>query len=411
MADVRPFAAVRPARELVSIMVSRSYDTYLPSERNARMKANPFSFLHIINPGFKYQKKLSGQERFEMVRNRYLEFKEEGNLIQDPQPCYYIYQIIDRDGHTYRGIIAAVSTEDYQNNVVKRHEDTLAQRETLFTEYLHTVGFNAEPILLTYPPNDPLEEIMDQIVRVRAEYEFTTTFRDTHYLWPVSEEAHVKGIKSCFSAMQQIYIADGHHRCASSVRLAEQMKENPLAEGQDSYNYFMSFLIPESDLRIEAFYRMVKDLNGLSKEALLIKLDEFFRIENRGVSPYASSKKHHFGMYLDGEFYSLYLRKFKVEFQDALQALDSQLLLDTILEPILGIKDPRTDKRLSYHSEREGKFNIKDAVDSGKFAVGFSMVPVNIEELKAVADQQLTMPPKSTYIMPKLRSGITIYEF
>ena len=215
MADVRPFAAVRPARELVSIMVSRSYDTYLPSERNARMKANPFSFLHIINPGFKYQKKLSGKERFEMVRNRYLEFKEEGNLIQDPQACYYVYQIIDRDGHTYRGIIAAVSTEDYQNNIVKRHEDTLAQRETLFTEYLHTVGFNAEPVLLTYPANDPLEDIMDAVVQVRAEYEFTTTFRDTHYLWPVSDPEQVKGIKACFAEMSQIYIADGHHRCAS----------------------------------------------------------------------------------------------------------------------------------------------------------------------------------------------------
>ena len=184
-----------------------------------------------------------------------------------------------------------------------------------------------------------------------------------------------------------------------------------MGEGSDSYNYFMSYLIPESDLRIEAFYRMIKDLNGLSKEALLIKLDEYFRIENRGVSPYQPSKKHHFGMYLDGEYYSLYLRKFKVEFKDALQALDSQLLLDTILQPILGIKDPRTDKRLGYHSEREGQFNIKDAVDSGKYALGFSMVAVNVEELKAVADQQLTMPPKSTYILPKLRSGITVYEF
>lgn len=411
MADVRPFAAVRPVRELVSIMVTRSYDTYLPSERNARMKANPFSFLHIINPGFKYQKRLSGKERFELVRNRYLEFKEDGHLIQDPQTSYYVYQIIDRDGQVYRGIIGAVSTEDYKENAVKKHEDTLTQREELFTEYLHTVGFNAEPVLLTYPDNEALEEIMDEIVKDRAEYEFTTTFRDTHYLWPVMDRKLVKAIKTCFDAMPEVYIADGHHRSASSVRLAEQMKTDPLGESSASFGYFMSYLIPETDLRIEAFHRMVKDLNGLSKEAFLVALDTYFRIEKRGVSRYRPSKKHHFGMYLDGEYYSLYLRKMKFEFSNALQALDSQLLLDTVLQPILGIKDPRTDKRLAYKSDREGHFNMKDAVDSGEFEVGFSMIPLDIEEIKAVADQGLTMPPKSTYILPKLRTGITIYEF
>ena len=328
------------------------------------------------------------------------------------QPCFYVYQIIDRDNQVYRGIIGAVSTADYKNNAVRKHEDTIASREELFTEYLHTVGFNAEPVLLTYPDNETLEDIMDQVVKDRAEYAFTTTFRDTHYLWPITDRKLIKAVKDCFAEMPHIYVADGHHRSASSVGLDDKMKaQDDLGEYNQNYGYFMSFLIPETDLRIESFHRMVKDLNGMSKEAFLVALDADFRIEKRGVSPYAPSKKHHFGMYLDGEYYSLYLRKMKFEFNSALQALDSQLLLDTILEPILGIGNPRTDKRLSYRSEREGHFNMKDAVDNGDFAVGFSMVPINTDEIKSVADEGLTMPPKSTYILPKLRSGITIYEF
>lgn len=413
MAKILPFRAVRPTRDLVSIMVSRSYDSYTPSERKWRMKRNPFSFLHILNPGFKYHKKLSGKERFSLVRNRYMEFKEDGYLVQDSAPQYYVYQIINREQQVFRGIVAAASVEDYENNIIKKHEDTISDREKLFTEYLYTVGFNAEAVLLTYPEDDILEEVMDEVVKDRAEYEFTTTYRDTHYVWPVAHKATVNRIQAAFKAIPAVYIADGHHRTASSVGLAKLVKEL----GQDSKSiqeasqYFMSYLIPETDLKIYAFKRLVKDLNGLSKEAFLVALDAIYRIENRGITYYHPSRKHHFGMYIDGEYYSLYLRKSYREFSNALEELDPFILLKTVLEPILGIKDPRNDARLNYSTEREGACGIKEAVDSGDFTVGFSMIPVSITEMKAVADQGLTMPPKSTFILPKLRTGVTIYEF
>src|SRR5690606_20740678 len=212
--------------------------------------------------------------------------------------------------------------------------------------------------------------------------------------------------------MPSLYIAYGHHRSASFYLVAEDlMEENPNHTGEEAYNFFMSDLIPESDLKIYEFNRLVKDLNGLKKEEFLIKLDEYFRIENRGMEYYKPSKKHHFSMYLDGEFYSLYLRKSKYEIKNALDALDTQILYTTILKPLLGIEDLRNDQRIEYVHGKKDSAYVKTAVDSGNFVVGFGLMPVTTEELKKIADEGLRMPPKSTYIEPKLRSGVTIYEF
>jgi uncharacterized protein (DUF1015 family) len=254
---------------------------------------------------------------------------------------------------------------------------------------------------------------MDQVVKDRAEYEFTTTFRDTHYLWPVGDKKTVTSIQEAFAKIPTLYIADGHHRSASSVGLANFLNNSQDAPNskKEAAQYFMSYLIPQKDLRLYAFKRLIIGLNGLSKEAFLIALDADFRIENRGIVYYQPSKKHHFSMYLDGEYYSLYLRKSLYNFSNALEQLDSYILLKTILEPILGIKDPKNDKRLAYTTQKEGACGLKEAIDTDDYTVGFGMLPVTVDELKAVADQGLTMPPKSTYILPKLRSGITIYEF
>ncbi len=412
MATVIPFKAVRPTREIVSLMATRAYDSYSLGERNARMKTNPFSFLHIINPGFRYQRRTAGSERYQLVRNRYLEFKEDGYIKQDQQASFYVYQIINREGQHFRGFIAATSVQDYIDNVIKKHEDTISSREGVFKEYLKVAGFNAEPVLLTYPDNDSLEIIMDKVCEQRAEYEFTTTYRDTHYLWPVSDTKTVTKITEVFKEISSLYIADGHHRCASSVKLSQEMRQSEAdIETNSNYDYFMSYLIPEKDLRIYAFNRLVKDLNGHSKESFLIALDAMYRIENRGSTYYHPSKKHHFSMYLDGEFYSLYLRKLNYDFANPLEALDTRLLYKTILQPILGVENPRIDKRLDYSTGSEANSGIRDAVDNKKFKVAFSMLPIQNWELKEVADAGLTMPPKSTFIVPKLRSGITIYEF
>lgn len=412
MAKIHPFKAVRPTRDKVSLVAARSYQSYTPNERDSRMDYNPYSFLHIVNPGYKYQKEIAGEERYKLVRNRYLEFKEDEVFIQDETPCYYVYKIVNREQESFCGIVAAASAEDYENNVIKIHEDTIQNRENTFKEYLKTVGFNAEPVLLTYPDNDVVSKVISETVQKRAEFEFTTTYRDTHYLWLVNDKKLVNDILEAFSEMQTIYIADGHHRSASSYLLAKDLKEsNPTHTGEEPYNFFMSYLIPESDLRIYEFNRLVKDLNGLTKEEFLIQLDEWFRIENRGIEVYKPSKPHHFSMYLDGEFYSLYLRKTMYQFDNALEELDAQVLYKTVLNPILGIQDLRTDTRIEYSHGKNDIISVKSKIDKNEYKVGFGLFPATVEQMKKIADQGLKMPPKSTYIEPKLRSGVTIYEF
>ena len=412
MADIIPFKAVRPTRDKVSLIAARSYEDYSVKERNSRLRDNPFSFLHVLNPGYKYQKRMSGKKRYTSVRNRYQEFKEDGIFIQDEKPCFYIYKIVNRDGLSFTGVIAGSSAWDYEDDIIKKHENTIEYRENIFKEYLKTVGFNAEPVLLTYPDDDDLSSIFKEVMVARAEYEFTTTYRDTHYVWNLNDPKKVKKIQERFLKMKTLYIADGHHRSASSYLYAKDAKnENENHSGQERYNYFMSYLIPESDLKIYEFNRLVKGLNGLSKEEFLIELDGVFRIEDRGLEYYKPSTKHHFSMYLDGEFYSLYLRKAEYEIHDALEALDVQILYDTVLEPILGVEDLRNDTRLGYSHGKNDLAHVKTLVDNGDYTVGFGLMPITIDELKNVANEGLVMPPKSTFIEPKLRSGITIYEY
>lgn len=412
MPKIIPFRAVRPTRDKVSLVASRAYEHYTEEGRNFRMDRNPFSFLHIVNPGYKYHQEIKGKDRFALVRNRYQEFKEDGIFIQDEHPQLYVYKIVDRDHNAFVGIVAAASVEDYRTNIIKKHEKTIQHREELFKEYLDTVGFNAEAVLLTYPDNDVIEGILDETMKTRPEYEFTTTFRDTQYMWPLSDATQIQRIQEAFTGMDNLYIADGHHRSASSALLAESRStSHPNHTGSESYHHFLSYLIPESHLRIHEFNRLVKDLNGLTKEAFLIALDTDYRIECRGVSIYKPSKKHHFTMYLDGTYYSLYLRKKRRTFETPLDSLDTHILHKTILRPILGIKDVRNDQRIAYADGRKDMTYVKDVIDQGSYAVGFGMLPITTAELKEIADAGLTMPPKSTYIEPKLRSGITIYEF
>lgn len=412
MAKVVPFKAVKPTRAIVGLVAARPYDSYTVDERESRMDYNPYSFLHIVNPGYKYDKIITGEQRYRLVKNRFMEFKEDGVFNQDEKPSFYVYKIVNRHGQVFNGIIAATSAEDYEKDVIKKHEDTLAQREKIFKSYLQTVGFNAEPVLLTYPDNDIIADIIKETQKGYAEFEFTMTYRDTHYLWRVDNSDSIAKIQKEFEQMDTIYIADGHHRSASSYLLYKDEKENnPNHTGEESYNFFMSYLIPESDLVIYEFSRLIKDLNGLTKEEFLIQLDAMYRIENRGIMPYHPSKKHHFSMYLDGEYYSLYLRKARYKFENALDKFDAQLLYKTILQPILGIEDLRNDKRIEYVNGRHEIVTIKSSVDSGEFKVGFGMIPATVDQMKQIADEGLKMPPKSTYILPKLRSGITIYEY
>ncbi len=411
MAIVKPFCAVRASRDKVALVSSRSYEAYSHAELGAQLNFNPFSFLHIISPSYKHHEELSSEQRFQLIHDKYVEFKELKYFSKDSSPAFYVYKKVTKE-YSFCGIIAATSGEDYANNCIKKHEETLGQREILFEKYLHTTGFNAEPVLLTYPNNSVIETILTKYQNSRAEYEFTTENYKTHYLWTVSSEKDIQIITNEFAKMNAIYIADGHHRTASSYLLAENMKrENPHHNGNEDYNFFMSYLIPESDLKIFEFNRFVKDLNGLTPDQFLEKLATLYRIEKKGSQYYYPSKKHHFSMYLEGAYYSLYLKKDEFEIDNPLSDLDTQLLFKTVLEPILDIHDSRNDQRLDYIYSKQGATNLKEQVDSGNYKVAFGLYPITVKQLKAVADAGLKMPPKSTYILPKLRSGLTIYEF
>ncbi len=390
--------------------MTRSYEEYSKKEREANLQFNPFSFLHIINPGFKFDKRVRGSKRFRLVYNRYLEFLEDNVLLKDAMRCFYLYQV-EKGRFKASGLFCATSVEDYRQGVIKKHEATLKKREELFADYLETVKFNAEPVLMTYEDNPKIAVVIAEESKKNPEYEFTTPDGITHRLWLVNHKDTVSELQAAFESIPNLYIADGHHRSASSDLLAKRMQDkNPDHQGGEPYNYFMSYLIPESEIRIFEFNRMVKDLNGLSKEAFLMQLDEHFRITNKGSSLYKPTKKHHFSMYLDGEFYSLFLRRKVYAFSDSLSELDTQILFKTVLEPILGIKDLRNDQRIQYGFGKHNVIRMKDEIDAGNFAVGFGLVPITIDEIKAIADEGLVMPPKSTYIEPKLRSGMAIYE-
>ncbi len=408
MANIKPFSAVRPTRDKVALVTTRSFENYDTKELKSILNLNPFSFLHILKPGFKFNKKFSGVKRFKMVHNRFGEFKEKDIFITENKPKFYLHQKTYK-GTIFWGIIALSDLNDYKDNVIKKHEKTLKDREALFGHYLEVTGFNAEPVLITYPDNEFLTSIYEKYKTLRAEYEFTTNKKRTHLLWLIEDENEIKQIEDEFKKISTVYIADGHHRTASSYFLFNKFKDDSSAQN-DNLKYFMSYLIPESSLQISSFNRFVKSLKEMSKDEFLIKLDEYFIIENLGDQFYKPSKKHHFSMYLDGSFYRLYLRKSNYKIKNALDDLDSQVLYKTILQPILGIDDLSNDTNITYLPEIFNQMQLKNEVDSGRFKIGFGLFPISVEQLKSVADDNLTMPPKSTYVEPKLRSGLTIYQ-
>ncbi|MFP9114214.1 DUF1015 domain-containing protein [Flavobacterium sp. RHBU_3] len=403
MATIVPFKAVRPSRDKVSLVTCRSYDEYSPAELASQLDYNPFSFLHVLNPAYINQQKLSENVRFRSVHNKYNDFKEEEILRQESNAVFYLYEIQSKNT-TYTGIVAGTSIADYQKNIIKKHEDTLPYRVSYFKDYLHLTGFNTEPVLITYPENNDLEQWITARKQKRPLYLFSSLNRDKHTLWRIKDESEIQWLQAQFANMPSLYIADGHHRSASAEMLYEEFKSG----GNANLDYFMSFLIAEKDLKIYEFNRLVQDLNGHSTADFLSLLSDDFDIENRHLELWKPSKKFEFGMYLQGEFYSLTLKE--TSFKDTHEALDAQILYTKVLQPLLGIEDLRNDSRIEYLPGTKSITAIKELVDEGLFAVGFTLFPASIEEIKALADNNQIMPPKSTYIEPKLRSGLVVYE-
>ncbi|MFT5970491.1 MAG: hypothetical protein ACI8ZO_001003 [Flavobacteriales bacterium] len=414
MTKIRPFKAVRPTRDKVHLVASRSYVSYSPESLNDKLSENPYTFIHVINPEFgKQGPKKEGKARFYMVKSRFDEFVDEGVYVQDEIPQFYIYRQTKQGVNpnvSYTGIIAGASIDDYMEGHIKVHEQTLTKRENMFKDYLDVCDFNAEPVLLTYPPQDAIEEIVKKYTSQRAEYDFTSTNKDRHTVWLIDKDEDIKGIMESFENVSDLYIADGHHRSASSVLLGEDRRKNKgKFDGEESFNYFMSYLVPEDQLHIYDFNRLVEDLNHLYKDEFIEKLEQVADLTSMGSDIFKPTRLHQLSMYLEGEWFALEFKSDYYDDFDPINSLDAHLLSKHILGPILEIHDLKTDKRIEFMDGVKGMQGLKDRVDSERAKVAFGLFPVSIEQLKHVADTGNSMPPKSTYVEPKLRSGLTIF--
>ena len=411
MAKLRPFRAVRPTRDKAHLVASRPIFTYKPSILKAKLQENPFTFIHIIHPEYfedeTNKTEPNSPERFKKVKDKYEEFVNDGVFFQDELPTFYIYRQTKTD-HAFLGVIAGASVEEYQNNKIKKHEATITSREEMFTNYLDIVGVNAEPVLLSHKKSLEVDEILSNITSKRAEYDFSTTDGVRHELWLATQE-EVAQLQSAYDKIENIYIADGHHRSASSVRLAERKKEqNPTATGKN-YEAFLSFFIDEERLQILPFHRLCKSLNGLTKQELLTQLNNRFDVTpiSKGSTPQCL---HEFQMYIENEWYKLTPKPEVVSNSDSVSSIDAEILTREILSPILGIHDLKTDKNISFLSGETKIKKIEQLVNKDVYKVAFLLHPATMEQVKNVADENAVMPPKSTWVEPKLRSGLTIYK-
>lgn len=407
MAKIIPFKAVRPVADKVALVTCRTYDDYSSAELASWLDYNPYSFLHVIHPAYANAQKITLDKRFKGVAHKYQDFKQEKVLFSEEDPVFYLYEIQSK-GQNFTGIIAGTSVEDYQNNVIKKHEDTLQYRVELFKDYLHQTHFNTEPVLITYPDSVEINTFISLRKNSEAIYEFSTTTKEKHTLWKIDTQSEIDFLQEHFEKIPNLYIADGHHRSASAELLYQQDKHL----GNKNLNYFMSFLIAESNVKIYEFNRLIRDLNGLTKEEFLKKLSEHFVIKSKDQELWKPQNKYEFGMYLDGSFYALFYQfnaNIKRE-NSILENLDAQILYDKVLHPLLGIEDLRNDERIDYIPGKQSILVIKELIDEGEFEVGFMLYPSDIKEIKALADNNLIMPPKSTYIEPKFRSGLVVYE-
>ncbi len=413
MATVLPFKALRPANDKVHLVASRSVDGYNTPELKDKLTANPYSFLHVINPDFNdgIKTKPGSKERLQKVKKRFKQFVSQKIFLQEEAACYYLYRQI-KNNDTYIGIIGCTSIDDYINGVIKVHEQTLTQREEKLKDYLEVCEFNAEPVLFCYPNNELIDVLCLDVMTYRADYDFTTTDTVRHTLWVINKQKSVKLITEQFATIPAIYIADGHHRSASAALLGKHRRQNNKAyTGKEAYNYYLGIFFPENQLKIYEYNRVVKDLNGLSVKDLIHKISKSFEVTEINEAIFKPTKQHQLSMYLNNKWYKLEAKDGVFKSDNPVGSLDASILTEHILYPIFNIHDLKTDKRIGFVPGIKGAEALKQTVDEGKAAVAFGLYPVTMQHLKWIADTNNIMPPKSTWVEPKMRSGLVVYSF
>ncbi len=413
MAIVKPFKAVRPTPECASKVAALPYDVMNSEEAREMVKGNPHSFLHVdkaeidLDPSVDiYDAKV-----YQKARENMDKMQDDGVLVQDAKACFYIYKLT-MDGRPQVGVVACPSIDDYMNNIIKKHEFTRADKEADRIRHVDVLDANTGPIFLTHRPNARLADIVDGwMAKNSAVCDYTAEDGVGHAVWVIDDAALVAEIEKIFEGIDYLYIADGHHRCASAVKVGQKRREElPSYTGNEEFNFFLSVIFPSDQLKIMDYNRLVKDLNGNDEAQFMQKLEQDFDIEQyTGAGQMKPSEKHTFGMYLGGKWYKLSAKAGTYDESDPVSRLDVSILQNRVLAPVLGIEDPRTDKRIDFVGGIRGLAELEERVKGG-WAVAFSMYPTTLDDLMAIADAGMVMPPKSTWFEPKLRSGLFIHK-
>ena len=410
MANVKPFQAIRPIIGKAAAIAALPYDVYSRQEAKEAVKDNPDSFLNIDRAETQFDDSVDTYDErvYQKAHDLLWEKINKGDFLREDKDCYYIYELT-MDGRVQTGIVATASIDDYENQIIKKHENTRADKEADRIHHVDSCNAQTGPIFLAYRANDVIREVVSRTKAGQAEYDFVSEDGIRHRVFVISDDADIAKIRQAFDTIGEIYIADGHHRAASAVKVGlKRRKEHPGYTGEEEFNYFLSVLFPDEELMIMDYNRVVKDLNGLSSEAFLQKVQELFEVKAVTKEERSPKKKGDFSMYLDGQWYLCTIKEADRS-DDPVEGLDVSLLQNLLLSPVLGIGDPKTDKRIDFVGGIRGLDELEKrcATDC---AVAFAMYATDIQELFAVADAGLLMPPKSTWFEPKLRSGLFIHE-
>ena len=412
MAILKPFRGLRPPVEIVEKVASRPYDVLNTEEARKEAEGNPQSLLRITKAEIDLPKGTDehSQEVYDKVVENFKLFQNKGWLVQDAEEKYYVYAQT-MDGRTQYGIVGCAHIDDYFNNNIKKHELTRKDKEEDRMIHVRITNANVEPVFFSYPANNEIDKIVSDVIKNKAVYDFVTDEGFGHHFWVIDDKSVNKRITEIFkNDIPYLYVADGHHRTAAAALVGqEKKKNNPNHTGNEEYNYFMAVVFPDNQLKIIDYNRVVKNLNGLTQDEFIAKLEENFVVEKMGTEIYKPAKLHEFSMYLDQNWYKLTAKQGTYNDSDPIDVLDVTILSNLVLDNILGIKDLRTSKDIDFVGGIRGLGELKRRVDNGEMVAAFALYPVSMKQLIDIANTNNIMPPKTTWFEPKLRSGLAIH--
>jgi len=410
MSIVRPFRGLRVKPEFAKQVASPPYDVLNAKEARVMASGNPYSFLRVNKSELEFDDSVNqySDEVYNRAKENLAKFEREGVLARDPAPCFYLYRLT-MSGRSQTGLVALTSVEEYDAGKIKKHEHTRPEKVDDRAHHIQMVGAQVGPVFSTFRKNEEIESIFRRVTSKPAPTDFVADDGIRHELWVVNDDKTIKEIENAFARLPCLYIADGHHRSESAAELGRRMrKANPNHTGQESYNFFINVIFSERELAILPYNRVIKDLKGLACEQFLDKAREKFTVapQKGEVNP---EKLHTFGFYCDGKWYLLEARPGTFDPNHVTKSIDASILADNLIAPVLGIVNPRTDKRIDFVGGIRGTGELVRLVNSGEYKAAFSLYPTSIEQLLNVADRGEVMPPKSTWFEPKLRDGLVIY--